>query len=342
MTIPEPSKRFVLLDGARGIAAFGVLALHLYLGKYKFYYGANIFVDFFFVLSGFVLAPQILGNTRDIRRFIIKRIIRLWPALLPVFIFIYAREKQNFFQPLDNTPVSYTLWAYLGSFLLLQVYSNSFCVNYPIWSLSSEVLANLVATSFKKIDKNLNIFIFISGVLLFITLALNDLLSLNWKITEYAIAALRGCLGFFLGLKLRQTKADDKVETNSIRLLFGSVFFLTVFLLIPISSYFLILAPFTCVVLIEELSKMELSSEKIQTKRLMLYLGRISYGVYIWHVPLAGFQRHIQSLVPGYEEILNSHICSFILQISVILFATEVTIRIFERPIQKFAIEKFL
>ena len=53
--------RFILLDGMRGLAAIEIVAFHLWLPEKPFFSGFNTFVDSFFVLSGFVLAPKIMN-----------------------------------------------------------------------------------------------------------------------------------------------------------------------------------------------------------------------------------------------------------------------------------------
>ena len=58
---PEPQHRFLVLDGMRGVAALGVLAFHVTVSATQDFQqlaSFYLFVDFFFVLSGFVLWPS--------------------------------------------------------------------------------------------------------------------------------------------------------------------------------------------------------------------------------------------------------------------------------------------
>src|SRR6266513_2571664 len=89
-------ERFVVLDSWRGIAACLVALFHL--DAYSHLYGVPflrnswLFVDFFFVLSGFVIAANYQQRLRDgfgIGRFLFLRLGRLYPlhfAMLALFV----------------------------------------------------------------------------------------------------------------------------------------------------------------------------------------------------------------------------------------------------------------
>lgn len=54
------NQRFLVLDSFRGIAAICVVIFHMHIigsiTELNFFRGSSLFVEFFFVLSGFVLA----------------------------------------------------------------------------------------------------------------------------------------------------------------------------------------------------------------------------------------------------------------------------------------------
>jgi peptidoglycan/LPS O-acetylase OafA/YrhL len=92
--------RFLALDGLRGIAALAVFSSHLHIAGRPDWATtqAGIAVDFFFLLSGFVLAhayePR-LGRPGGVRAFFRDRVIRLHPLLLlsmvpPALYFLLA------------------------------------------------------------------------------------------------------------------------------------------------------------------------------------------------------------------------------------------------------------
>ena len=89
--------RFVALDSLRGICALAVTLFHFpvagAVAASPFVRHSFMFVDFFFVLSGFVIATvyeKSLSGMSDRRAFAIRRFGRLWPlhvTMLAVFIF---------------------------------------------------------------------------------------------------------------------------------------------------------------------------------------------------------------------------------------------------------------
>ena len=82
------NQRYVILDGLRGVAAIGVLVYHLFeaiafsagAAEQHFYHGF-LAVDFFFILSGFVMGYAYDARLADGRLtmggFIRRRLIRL-------------------------------------------------------------------------------------------------------------------------------------------------------------------------------------------------------------------------------------------------------------------------
>lgn len=79
------------LDGARGLMTLGVLAAHLH---YHWYPGAIIFMDTFFIMSSYLITSLLIKDrettgTVNFRRFYERRIRRLLPALLAMLA-LYA------------------------------------------------------------------------------------------------------------------------------------------------------------------------------------------------------------------------------------------------------------
>jgi peptidoglycan/LPS O-acetylase OafA/YrhL len=82
-------ERIFVLDGARGIAAFCILLFHLAAPTLKVFENLYIAVDFFFVLSGFVLANSIISirTHENLKRFVVARYFRIAPMLISVLSF---------------------------------------------------------------------------------------------------------------------------------------------------------------------------------------------------------------------------------------------------------------
>src|SRR5438445_11061004 len=110
--------RFVVLDSWRGIAACMVALGHLdLLSPYSHVHGVPflsnswLFVDFFFVLSGFVIAANYQQRLLDgfgVGRFLLLRLGRLYPLHFAVLTLFIGSEL---LKVLRRTLIPATLWS---------------------------------------------------------------------------------------------------------------------------------------------------------------------------------------------------------------------------------------
>ena len=106
-----PKKRYVFLDGCRGVAAICVMLFHSsqIFGIYTFQ-SAYFAVDFFFMLSGYVLYKAYYDRPRiNLEQFLLLRIVRLYPNFLfglifgsIILYFMYGKYKLNDIVCLDD------------------------------------------------------------------------------------------------------------------------------------------------------------------------------------------------------------------------------------------------
>lgn len=85
LPITKASSRFGALDGLRGVSAIYIIGIHV--TSLAIFSGARLAVDFFFILSGFVLAPAFVRahqQTPLARKFVRARIFRLLPLQIVV------------------------------------------------------------------------------------------------------------------------------------------------------------------------------------------------------------------------------------------------------------------
>lgn len=149
--------RIVVLDSLRGLFAVAIVLLHApfqgALHYNAFVRGSAVFVDFFFVLSGFVIALAYGDRVRDGRTlagFMIRRVGRLWPlhafvlaALLVILGAKLAADRLGIF----SADLPYTVPEIRGfaveSLFLVQAFRNEtvFWLNFPAWSISVELWA---------------------------------------------------------------------------------------------------------------------------------------------------------------------------------------------------------
>ena len=146
------------LDALRIIAACAVVVLHYsdYVKNqaaghfiYEHAQHFNLFVDLFFVISGFVIASQYLGkvdNARTIGRFLWRRLARIYPLHLATLAFylVVAAAIQGDFASTGNS-ARYPLSDVPAQLLLLHaLIGQRLTFNFPSWSLSAEMFCYVI------------------------------------------------------------------------------------------------------------------------------------------------------------------------------------------------------
>ena len=146
-------KKIESLDLFRGFCGYGVAVCHFYAFLFKsatYEYISFLFVDMFFVLSGFVLYPQltkIYNNKKNLKIFYMRR----WLRTLPIFfiaLITFSIVFQNF---------NYDTLKYL--FFIQKIYPDFLTSDYMAiaWSLSIEEWFYLLFPIFLIFFNKLNI-----------------------------------------------------------------------------------------------------------------------------------------------------------------------------------------
>ena len=148
------SHRFAVLDAWRGVAAVTVAASRLHVDTAVFLSplirNSYLFVDFFFVLSGFVIAfayGEKIINGAAALRFMLRRMGRLWPlhiSLLGIFVASeLARWVLNKPDTFTGTRGPITVMADITLTQALGFFDVTLW-NTPAWSISTEFWAYAV------------------------------------------------------------------------------------------------------------------------------------------------------------------------------------------------------
>lgn len=177
---------YEILDGLRGVAALIVVAFHLLeihaTGDFyvvPFINHGYLAVDFFFVLSGFVIgyAYDDRWGKMTLKDFFKRRVIRLQPmvvmgAVIGALCFYFGAG--DMFPLIAQTPVWKLLLVTLAACFLLPVppsadvrfWGEMFPLNGPAWSLFFEYIANILyAVVIRRFSKLvLTILVVISGL----------------------------------------------------------------------------------------------------------------------------------------------------------------------------------
>src|ERR1700677_377255 len=212
-------EHFEVLDGLRGSAAFLIVLFHAFNYPFDFspplhlMHHAYLAVDFFFGLSGFVVAYAYDDRwTRmSIPQFFRIRLIRLHPlvllgATLGLLVYIF----DPFGNAINQTSAPMLMLAYVTSLLLLPSppvggrAEETQALNGPAWSLMQEYLGNIAyALIFRKLRAvTLGIIFAVTGLLLIWVANTKGSLDGGWGLPEIWMAPLRLTVSFVMGLWL--------------------------------------------------------------------------------------------------------------------------------------------
>ena len=144
-------QRFEVLDALRGVCAVLVVFYHVLLNNHvsatAFVRGGYLFVDFFFVLSGFVIAYNYAGRITDgssFADFVIKRFFRLWPLHLFLLGLYFVVEIGSLSGQPDGAAIGTVSGRTLPDLWRTATLTNAIGMdhqsawNMPSWSISAE------------------------------------------------------------------------------------------------------------------------------------------------------------------------------------------------------------
>jgi peptidoglycan/LPS O-acetylase OafA/YrhL len=163
------SDRFAALDGWRGIAACMVALFHVrangHISELELVKNAHLFVDYFFVLSGFVIAAtykERLARGLSIWRFMLLRFGRLYPLHIAVLFGFLAFDLARGQSQAENL-----LSALLPRVLLLHGLGmfETRLWNIPSWTVSTEFFAYLAFALVIAALKGKSVRVFVAVVL---------------------------------------------------------------------------------------------------------------------------------------------------------------------------------
>lgn len=312
-TVLKGGSRIHELDALRGIAALGVAVWHygahfgatpLHLVLYPFYNAGFLFVDFFFVLSGYVISRAFWREPRRSRlgANILARIARMYPlhlltlvlvALLLACLPATARDP-NFVQPTNDTK------HFLLNLLLLNQsgLQDGWSFNTPAWSISAEFIVNVaflififLGTRARLLMTVLTAFVAVAMLALAHRPYINGQLAFGWL----DVNLFRCSLGFASGISVywlvhRLDGSGVLVRRPLLSTLLGVASLVGLFGVMivsgrhpPIFHYLISIAVASGCVLFVPFAPLLRS---LLNYRPLTYLGDISYSIYLVHYPL--------------------------------------------------------
>ncbi|MDR2809684.1 MAG: acyltransferase [Tannerellaceae bacterium] len=226
--LSQTKPHYEILDGLRGVAAIMVLGFHVLeayyvsspTGKFdQLLNHAYLAVDFFFVLSGFVIgyAYDERWGRMSVGGFLKRRIIRLHPmvvfgTLLGVVLFYFGASEV--FPLVSAVPLwKVLLYAVLGMLMIptppsvdIRGWQEMYTLDAPIWTLAFEYFANVFYALFARKFTKVALAILVSlaaCATLYVTLTQGDVIG-GWSIdaNNMRIGFTRLMYPFFAGLLL--------------------------------------------------------------------------------------------------------------------------------------------
>src|SRR6202167_616846 len=212
-------EHFEVLDGLRGSAAFLIVLFHAFNYPFGFspplhlMHHAYLAVDFFFGLSGFVVAYAYDDRwTRmTMLQFFRLRLIRLHPlVLIGATLGLLGYLFDPFSKAGNHTTTTMLLLAYVTSLLLLPSasvggrHNESQALNGPAWSLMQEYLGNIAYALILRRLRALTLWIVfaISGLALIWVANSKGSLDGGWDYPNIFMAPLRLTVSFVMRLWL--------------------------------------------------------------------------------------------------------------------------------------------
>ncbi|TCD11087.1 acyltransferase [Pedobacter frigidisoli] len=336
---------FEILDGLRGLAAVAVVIFHfmeIAVPDYKdnFIAHAYLAVDFFFCLSGFVIAYAYDQKLKSIGliTFLKLRLIRLHPlVIIGSIIGIVAFA----FDPMSNLFATYegkSFWMFVASCLMIpyplvhERYFNFFHLNPPTWSLFWEYVANLFYAFFliKLKNKTLWLLTAIAAILLAYEAYKSGNLSVGWGGDNFFGGGARVFYSFVAGILIYRSnwKIPSKLGFASIGILLTLVF------LIPYSEKFnFIVEPVVVIFFLPLVIALGAGASSIKKSTwICRFSGEISYPLYMVHYPFIWlFMSYVESKKPIMNEMI---IVMAVGVVALIIFAYLVLILV-DIPIRK-------
>lgn len=365
--------RYEILDGLRGVAAILVLIYHLCeshfgLGEAHPLNHGYLAVDFFFVLSGFVIgyAYDDRWGNMSIWTFFKRRLIRLQPMVMfgSVFgaLFFYFEECSDYFG-ISDASWWMVIVAMIWSFVMLPVpkwadvrgWGETNPLNAPTWSLQWEYIANilyaLIFRHFSKILLTLSVIVFATfTVMVCLQIDVFGVLDTRHEIMQYTviggwsmtpehilIGLTRLMYPFFCGLLMSRLKFLTKLNGG----FWWCAIALSIIFAVPrlgsgdhafINGLY---DAFAIIVLLPLIVSIGAGSSVTDSKSSAInkFLGDISYPLYITHYPLIHLQK--QWIVNHPDAPASTHIFIAVSVIILSLMTAYASYKLYDLPVRR-------
>ncbi|MBY3502835.1 acyltransferase [Rhizobium laguerreae] len=300
--------RFIFLDELRGLAALSVVLLHAsQIFSFRLNSHSYLAVDFFFCLSGFVLAngydQTLKSGALGSKAFFLKRVVRLYPMIV-VGVGLGVIASQVALTPrIALADVSILA---VGALILLPlgllVGQEAFAINNPLWSICFEMVASVAYGCIAR--RRFHFWYEIAAIAL-LAAALFQVVMLEGGIGPVGFASWRAFLegfirvgfSFLAGVLIFRWRIYQRVGAAPPQI----PLFVLIAVLIPPFSVPNDIYDFICIaVIIPIVVALAAAVPQGAERPFAAYLGQLSYPLYAVHLPVIQFGDHFQNLTDGF------------------------------------------
>lgn len=370
----DTKAHYAILDGLRGVAALMVVIYHIFEG-YAFAGGGIIeslnhgylAVDFFFILSGFVVGyayDDRLGKSMKTKDFLKRRLIRLHPMVIMGAVLGAATFCIQGSTQWDGTEISISLvmlsmlcamlfiLAIPGGCYEIRGNGEMFPLNGPSWSLFFEYIGNILYALFvRRLSTKLLTAIVVSLGIGYTAFAVFDAsgygnIGVGWTFdsVNFLGGMLRMIFPFSMGLLLSRNFKPFKVKGS---FWLASSILIIIFAIPYIPSdgnicYNGILEAVCVTLIFPILVRLGASGSTADHKSTAIcnFLGRISYPLYMIHYPIMYlfYAWLIENKAPAFAETWQAALGVYVTCIILALLC----MKLYDEPIRRYLAKKFL
>ena len=339
-------QHFLMLDGLRGVAAIAVAIYHActVFGGAQLLPKAFLAVDFFFLLSGIVVAHAYERRLKQgqIREYFERRLIRLYPmiligALLGMSVIITSPAARG---------LPAAALVYLGLFAALclpitraNVYPGNHSitpVNGPSWSLFFEIFVNAVYGLVAKrlTDRRLAAISLTALVVEAVVIFKFNTVGFGVYVEDYKWGFVRVIFPFFTGVLINRILAPRMLPMSAAAPVLLAVALVATFY-VPtsgvwnaVSELIAIAIIYPCVIILA--MRLTISSRQ---GRVLAWLGAVSYPVYAIHSPLFLWLARLQRVTASRFQV--SPYCWIVIAIAFALVCAWTAYKIYDLPLRE-------
>jgi len=330
------------IDGLRALAVVSVVIFHAFAWLVP---GGYAGVDVFFVISGYLITTNILNglneSTFTIQGFYQRRIRRIFPALVTMLAIVYAfgwfvllateyRQLGKHVGSGASFISNIILWQESGYFDT----SSAVKPLTHLWSLGIEEQFYIVWPLLLWAIFKLRLHILTSTVVLAVVSFGFGLWSLNNDVVGAYYSPINRFWELLIGailaaVMLKRTYGDKATKWQQAGSIVGLILIVfTLFSLDGQSSFpgWNALAPTVGAALMIGCGPQTLTARRVFSLRAIVWVGLISFPLYLWHWPLLTFARIISSAMPTAQVRIGAVVLSVVLSWA--------TYRLIEKPLR--------